>query len=840
MEIKTKILLSAFFHDIGKFQQRGISLSERLKHQEYSSAFVNGLFKDELINLLVRNHHIDDIRLSNLSGEKRILAEIVCEADNLASGERNPDPSVKSQQPLESIFSKINYKDENFPTYFQNLSEINFAKYQFPVNKDNIRLDDLENSYKDWWDKYYSEINNVEKNEIETLINISKKYLWCIPSSSYKTRSDVSLFEHSKITSALAISMYEYLNEKYEKLENISIKDINNRDEERYQLILADITGIQKYIYNISHKGASKALKGRSFYIQQLLDNIAYYILDERLNLPITNLIYSSGGKFYLLAPNTENVNNSLESIEKLLEERFFEEYNGDLNVILGKITLSGTDLQYDNNKQEHLISEKWDKLNKIVESNKKHQFSNNWNYNFFRPTGASGNVELCIATGNELVDKSAILQSTPVKENITNNISFNKYSVGKKNIYEIIDNDEKPTKTFISEEQFIAQKIGADLRNNLNTIIYSEQISDYSVLNLNSFRIQKDFELENRYNAKHLRQLLINDTNILKLKGESEKGFKFYGGDWRLPDTYEEVITKGKGIDRLGVLRLDVDNLGSIFKDGLGTKATFGRVVQLSSMMDFFFSYYINKLRTMNWSIIEGIVIEKPKNNDKLKVSDLMEIVYSGGDDVFIVGHWSILPDVALWINNEFKKFTCNNPNFSISGGIYLFDDKYPIYKAALEAGKFESIAKKKERKNRQDQVLKYKDGICFLDNNTPVSWSDFKIISEYAKTLYLWLENGKPDEEGVSKKISKGLLTRLYSIYEEYETSKYQNWARWRWRAAYSISRLGRQYKQFQKELNEFSSQLFTSDSTEQELINLLKILATWTDLLTRHKEG
>jgi len=840
MDMKTKILLSAFFHDIGKFQQRGISLSERLKHQEYSSAFVNGLFKDELINLLVRNHHIDDIRTSNLSGEKRILAEIVCEADNLASGERNSDPLVRFQQPLESIFSKINYKNESYPTYFQNLSEISYGKYQFPVNKDNLKLDELENSYKDWWDKFYSEINKADKNEIETLMNISKKYLWCIPSSSYKTRSDVSLFEHSKITSALAVSMYDFLIEKYEKVENISIEKINNRDEERFQLILADITGIQKYIYNISHKGASKALKGRSFYIQQLLDNIAYYILDENLNLPITNLIYSSGGKFYILAPNTERVNNSLDSIEKLLEERFFEEYNGDLNVIFGKIALSGTDLQFDSNKKEHLISEKWDKLNKIVETNKRHKFSKNWNYNFFKPTGASGNVELCIATGNELADKSDLLQSKPVAEYITNNISFNKYSVGKKVIYEIIDNDGKATKDFISEEQFIAQKIGADLRNNLNTIIYSEQISDYSILTLNSFRIQKDFELENKYNAKHLRQLLVNDTDILKLKGDSEKGFKFYGGDWRLPDTYEEVITKGKGIERLGVLRLDVDNLGSIFKDGLGTKATFGRVVQLSSMMDFFFSCYLNKLRTMYWSIKDGIVKEKSKDNDKLRVSDLMEIVYSGGDDVFIVGHWSILPDVALWINNEFKEFTCNNPNFSISGGIYLFDDKYPIYKAALEAGEFESIAKKKERKNRQDQVLKYKDGICFLDKNTPVSWSDFKIISEYTKTLYVWLENGKPDEEGVSKKISRGLLTRLYSIYEEYETGKYQNWAKWRWRAAYSFSRLGRQYKQYQKELNEFSSQLFTSNSTEQELINLLKIIATWTDLLTRHKES
>jgi CRISPR-associated protein Csm1 len=430
------------------------------------------------------------------------------------------------------------------------------------------------------------------------------------------------------------------------------------------------------------------------------------------------------------------------------------------------------------------------------------------------------------------------MIKIKPVVDSISNDIKFLKYSYGTTIFYQILDNEGNKTDDFISNEQYISQIIGKKLRNDQNTIVVTEQVTDYSVLNLNSFTIQPGLTFINKYSAKKIRHFLINDTNILSLQGQSSKGYKFYGGDWRLQNTYEEVIENGKGIDRLGVLRLDVDNLGKIFKDGLGNKATFGRVVQLSAMLDFFFSSYINKLSTLYWSVAKGI--DNKKTVDNLKIKDLIEIVYSGGDDVFIVGHWSLLPDIALWINSQFKQYTCGNPNFSVSAGIYLFDDKYPIYKAALETGEYENNAKKKGRENREVNVQAKKNGICFLDKETPISWEDFGIVRNHVKTFYEWIETGKLNDDGELKKISKGLISRFYSIYEEYKIGKYQNWAKWRWRAAYSLNRLGKQYKQYQKEIENFSAELFISNKTEQELINMLYIIANWTDLLTRKKEN
>ncbi|WP_337866286.1 type III-A CRISPR-associated protein Cas10/Csm1 [Ignavibacterium sp.] len=833
MTVEEKILiLGALFHDIGKFVQRGILQTERLKHQEYSSGFINEVFKESVLSSIVANHHKEDLEKSKLSGTNRVLAEIICEADNLASGERQPDPTVKKQQPLESIFSKVDYKKRNPKLYLQDICELFYSEYQFPKQKDNYNLDDLERKYKKWWDSFEAEIKKINLQEVETIYYLLKKYLWCVPSSSYKTRSDVSLFEHSRITAAIAISMYRCLLEKYDN--DISkFKEFDNREEFRYKLVLADVTGIQSYIYNIGHRGAAKALKGRSFFLQQMLDNVAYYFL-RKLNLPIMNLIYSSGGKFYLFVPNTKFVNNTLKDLQKELEQKFLYEYNGALGIIIGDIELNGKDLEYDEKGKDHPISEKWDELNSIVEREKKRKLANNWIYSLFELGGIDGEIIKCSYTGVPLIKKGIIDRNETLTEAVhldkDSPVKFMKHTFEGDIFYQLFEND-KLTDDFISKEQFYSQKIGNDLKKHFETLIYQDVIEGYSVLDINSFKISKELKFENKLNSKEPRQFLINSLRITELKGDAQKGFKFYGGDWRFGDTYEEIVKNGEGIPRLGVLRLDVDNLGLIFKEGFGKHATFGRVVQLSSMLDFFFSHYLNRLKNFFWHPVDGL--DENFNKNKYKIRELIEIVYSGGDDVFIVGYWSVLPDIAIWINDRFKEFTCNNPNFSISAGIALFDDKYPIYKAAIDAGNFEHKAKSKERKNREINAQSKKNGICFLDKDTPVSWNDFNEIRNWVRKFYEWIEEGLENK----KKISKALISRLYSIYYEFEEGKYQNWAKWRWRASYSLTRLARQYEDpFGKEIKDFAAELFTSSKTEQELIQLLYIIANWTDLLTR----
>ncbi len=254
-----------------------------------------------------------------------------------------------------------------------------------------------------------------------------------------------------------------------------------------------------------------------------MLDNISYWILDTQLELPITNLIYSSGGKFYIFAPNNKMIQEKIEYIQRQLEMKFFNEYDDDLGVIIGSISLNSDDLKYDDTKKMHLISEKWDELNKIVERNKRHKFSKNWNYDLLLPAGIDGDLERCSATGKELANKNKVesTQSALVSLVEGSPIMFKKYKVDNKVFYKILDNEGKDTNDFISEEQFMSQKFGTLLKRKNNTISVNNYLAGFSVLDINSFEILNSNVYENNIDSTIVRHILLNDSEITKLNGK-------------------------------------------------------------------------------------------------------------------------------------------------------------------------------------------------------------------------------------------------------------------------------------------------------------------------------
>ena len=77
------------------------------------------------------------------------------------------------------------------------------------------------------------------------------------------------------------------------------------RTQNAFMLVSGDVSGIQDFLYTIPSKGALKSLRGRSFYLEIMLENFIDVLLED-LGLARTNLLYSGGGHFYLLAPNTD------------------------------------------------------------------------------------------------------------------------------------------------------------------------------------------------------------------------------------------------------------------------------------------------------------------------------------------------------------------------------------------------------------------------------------------------------------------------------------------------------------------------------------------------------
>ncbi len=111
-----------------------------------------------------------------------------------------------------------------------------------------------------------------------------------------------------------------------------------------------------------------------------------------------------------------------------------------------------------------------------------------------------------------------------------------------------------------------------------------------------NWFEIFKSLGFEIKF-AKELNEVenleeiyKINITNFYENKIYC--GFKFEPL-YSPHGTLEDISDKAEGIKKWGVLRMDVDNLGKIFKDGLKEK-TISQLNILSYMfLQFFFSTY-------------------------------------------------------------------------------------------------------------------------------------------------------------------------------------------------------------------------------------------------------
>ncbi len=166
------------------------------------------------------------------------------------------------------------------------------------------------------------------------------------------------------------------------------------------------------------------------------------------------------------------------------------------------------------------------------------------------------------------------------------------------------------------------------------------------------------------------------------------------------------EMAEKAKGINRIAYLRMDVDNLGRIFAEGLGEKKTLSTIAGLSRQMSYFFKVYLNslaKFRKTNITNIKQLFPEEERSN--------LLFIYAGGDDLFISGAWNEVVEFAFDIYQCFRAYTGHNPEITLSGGISINDPKFPLYQAADESGKAEENAKAngKDSLSLFNQVFKW-----------------------------------------------------------------------------------------------------------------------------------
>lgn len=110
--------------------------------------------------------------------------------------------------------------------------------------------------------------------------------------------------------------------------------------------------------------------------------------------------------------------------------------------------------------------------------------------------------------------------------------------------------------------------------------------------------------------------------------------------------------------------------------------------------------------------------------------------VVYSGGDDVFLVGAWTDVLEGARRIREALRRYTCGA--LTISAGIGIYGDHFPIRQAASLTAGLEDEAKS----------LPHKDGIALFaaGDGHCYPWNTYleRICGEKLATLGRYFSSG------------------------------------------------------------------------------------------------
>jgi len=701
------LVLASLLHDVGK-----LNYSSERPHHISAEDFI------ECLNLPkdIKNSLSDIIRQHHDEPSPTELAKILIDADRLSAKsereKRHEEKGRRESEPLKSVFSFISLEkgidtDQYYPLQILFYRDI----LVYPMKKDDaIRnsrklvigegisrtLSESYNRLSHLLEMEFTKLKCDDANNlIDTLNYILRKYLQFVPSATYRDIPDISLYDHLKTTAAIAHCLY-----KGEK-------------SKEFLLIMGDISGIQNFIFS-DFRGAkkhAKRLRGRSLYIHLLANSVTRYIKDE-LDLYEFNILWESGGNFVILAPNTEENREKLKNIEKHVNKFLLDKFGISLYVALSWIEGCKDD-----------IENFPDFLRKLYEKNDEKKNKKYRNFNFqsmVKEIEKSTNEnDVCMICG--------LREGEGREDSVVCNDCYELISLGEKLVhgtgYILITKNEIKDKFSISfnfgDKRYCYHLLEENEVRNAKEINESEPVFLYSI---NSYDISNDisaincgygFKLIGNYVPTRGKKIisfdeLVDYSNLNAEKRKSEKD--------------------GGKPSKLGILKADVDNLGLLFSYGFERKLrTISRITMLSFLFDLFFSIYVNR-------------IAKGKN---------IYVVFSGGDDLTVIGRWDEILDFAIALNDEFRKWVCNNPNITISAGVELADVKFPV-RRLVNLGEL-ALEKSKENKNRVTLF------------NSDFMWDCYKNVRNISDTLYEYVKDGK---------ISMSLIYYFHTLWRK---SKY-----------------------------------------------------------------
>jgi CRISPR-associated protein Csm1 len=598
----------------------------------------------------------------------------------------------------------------------------------------------------------------------EAAAEVIRKHAWAVQGQCGEP--GVSLYEEFKLLTALVYA-----------------SGCAPQPAEQFLLIGGDFPGIQRAIYTITSKGAIRGLRGRSFFLQLLGDAVVRRLLGE-LGLPWQNVIYAAGGKFVILAqPGADQT--ALACVDAI-NERLLDDFHGDLSLCVACQPIGVGELY------GRAFDERWKELKDALGEAKQRPLvglaQRSWD-KLFSPFGA-GTDKHCAVCHYDPPDERELHRGGDGDWWCEGCLGFNELAetLCFRHGYLSVDG-RRPEMGGQRWQERLYELSGLwyDLHDQPPTgsWFYCLNNTDFCSVGAVGFR-------------------------FLAIRTPVERDMET-GQRKRIVD-FDTLARISNGIERIGILRMDVDSLGNIFGSYI-QPPSLTHISAASAAMSLFFDGWLN------------VICEEVER--KCRRPDSLYLVYAGGDDLFAVGPWDVMPELAQRIRSDLGHYVNHNPYITISAGIAVEDEHFPLYQAAEHARKaLDDEAKEYSRDGRQ------KDAISFL--GAVVGWEEWETVTSLRDELLGLLQDRMPS----------ALVQTIRQMHAQYEQARERQkakpgqliYGRWMWMQAYTLTRLAEHHKEVRDvkmRVNGLQKSLL-----DPQTIRLAGLSARWVQYLIRKK--
>ncbi|OQA39912.1 MAG: hypothetical protein BWY52_03005 [Chloroflexi bacterium ADurb.Bin325] len=595
----------------------------------------------------------------------------------------------------------------------------------------------------------------------EHFFYLMRKYASTLPNSYGEP--GVSLFEQWKTIAAL-----------------VEISGSTEEIPTALGLVGGDIPGIQRTIDMVTAKGAAKAMRGRSAFIQLLGHALVQRLLDT-LGLGPANVVYEAGGNFVLLTGWAEGEEGTARRVHAVANDvnrvllggagadaERFDGFHGDLAVALAAVPLTEglAALRYDlppltgpNGRQSSRWQQAEKRLKDAIAAAKRRPFGD-------------------LALGRDS-DWDLLFETEPAETNDFCAVCRRQREKREPAFRPLDQEDVGPAtgSNVVCPECWGFNDLANDLGHRAARLVLARVQPPQPRAWQHALHAVSDqwFSIEKTTapRAAASDTVLVFDPDEFKT---GITGFMWLSHTTPMADadnirSNDELAEQSSsGFKRLGVLRMDVDNLGDRIVHGLPRRTPM-QTAELSQALERFFAGWLDRICAR----VDG-------------GRGLFYVLFAGGDDLFVVGPWDLMPLLAVEIREDFAKYAHHNPAFGISGGIAVVGAHEPLHRAGDEA--HDALKEAKDRPG--------KDALTFLGHTH--GWDAFRqVVALKDDILELAKDHG----------LANALITRLLAIARRYHRDRGRKpygvrgavppritdpifYGPWMWQQTYALARL------------------------------------------------